>query len=351
MARIDTFLRHIKDHRGSDLHLIAGIEPRMRSRGLLSVVDGSRSIPDAELRGVLREIVSEEQWKSYESDLELDFAYSISGVGRFRANYFNQASGVAAVFRLIPEEIASLKDLNMPAAVERFAHLRSGLVLVTGPTGSGKSTTLASMIDILVGEMRGQEVELAVSAAEMGALVFGTLHTNSATKTIDRLIDIFPTDKQEQIRISLAEALAGVVSQLLIPTADGTGRVAAVELLAKTSGLPNIKAASSTACRRWTRRSRPWSATARSAPRTPTSARSTNRDSSSCSTHPWTRSSAASRRRFFRAPRRRIAAPLAGAHIRLRKSVGLDTDRLRWLVRPAQSWYMVSLAGSEGCSP
>jgi twitching motility protein PilT len=294
MARIDAFLRHVKEHKGSDLHCVAGIEPRLRARGLLSVVEGSRSIPDAELRSVLREIASEDQWKAFERDLELDFAYSLPGIGRFRVNYFNQASGAAAVFRLIPEEIASLKELNMPATVERFAHLRSGLVLVTGPTGSGKSTTLASMIDtinehyskhiitiedpiefvhkgrqsmfsqreigphvesfeaalraamrqnpdvIMVGEMRGQEVELAISAAEMGALVFGTLHTNSATKTIDRLIDIFPTDRQEQIRISLAEALAGVISQLLLPTADGTGRIAAVELLVKTSGLPNI---------------------------------------------------------------------------------------------------------------
>ena len=294
MARIDVFLRHVKDNKGSDLHAVAGMEPRIRARGALSVVDGSRPIPDAELRTVLREIASEEQWKAFERDLELDFAYALPGIGRFRVNYFHQASGVAAVFRLIPEQIAALKELNMPPAVERFAHLRSGLVLVTGPTGSGKSTTLASMIDtinenytkhiitiedpiefvhkgrqsmfsqreigthvesfeaalrgalrqnpdvILVGEMRGQEVELAIAAAEMGALVFGTLHTNSATKTIDRLIDIFPTDKQEQIRISLAEALAGVVSQLLIPTADGSGRVAAVELLVKTSGLPNI---------------------------------------------------------------------------------------------------------------
>jgi len=294
MARIDTFLRHVKDNRGSDLHIIAGIEPRMRARGALGVVDGSRVITDAELKTLLRELVSEDQWNHFERDLELDFAYALPGVGRFRANYFNQESGVAAVFRLIPEEIASLKDLNMPVAVERFAHLRSGLVLVTGPTGSGKSTTLASMIDtinenyskhvvtiedpiefvhkgrqsmfsqreigthvesfdaalraamrqnpdvIMVGEMRGQEVELAIAAAEMGALVFGTLHTNSATKTIDRLIDIFPTDKQEQIRISLAEALAGVISQLLLPTADGQGRIAAVELLVKSSGLPNI---------------------------------------------------------------------------------------------------------------
>src|SRR5262245_56029513 len=120
MARIDAFLRHVKDHNGSDLHLVAGIEPRMRARGALSVVDGSRVIPDAEMRQVLREVVSEDQWKEFEQELELDFAYPLPGVGRFRVNLFNQAGGAAAVFRLIPEEIASLKDLNMPAAVERF---------------------------------------------------------------------------------------------------------------------------------------------------------------------------------------------------------------------------------------
>jgi twitching motility protein PilT len=294
MARLDKLLKLIKDERASDLHLIAGNEPRMRLRGTLEVIDGYGAIEEQELRVMMRELTSEAQWGQYEEELELDFAYGILGVGRYRANYFNQASGAAAVFRLIPEQVASLKDLSMPAAVEKLAHLRSGLVLVTGPTGAGKSTTLASIIDlinetydkhiitiedpiefvhkpklatisqrevgthtksfesalrgairqnpdvILVGEMRGREVELAIMAAEMGALVFGTLHTNSATKTIDRLIDIFPTDQQEQIRISLAEALAGVVSQILIPTADGKGRVSAVEILMKTSALPNI---------------------------------------------------------------------------------------------------------------
>jgi twitching motility protein PilT len=294
MARLEKLLRHIKNEKASDLHLIAGNEPRMRKRGTLEVIDGSGVIEEQELRAMMRELTSEAQWRQYEEELELDFAYGIAGVGRYRANYFNQASGAAAVFRLIPEQVASLKDLSMPAAVEKLAHLRSGLVLVTGPTGAGKSTTLASLIDlinetydkhvitiedpiefvhkgklatisqrevgthtksfesalraairqnpdvILVGELRGREVELAIMAAEMGALVFGTLHTNSATKTIDRLIDIFPTDQQEQIRISLAEALAAVVSQILIPTADGKGRVSAVEILMKTSALPNI---------------------------------------------------------------------------------------------------------------
>jgi twitching motility protein PilT len=284
----------VRESKGSDLHLVAGIEPRIRAHGQLEVIEGVGEIKDAELRALMREITSEAQWRDYEEELELDFAYGLPGVGRFRANYFYQASGAAAVLRLIPEQIATLKELNMPPAIERFAHLRSGLVLVTGPTGSGKSTTLASIIDaindkydkhvitiedpiefvhqnklsvfsqrevgthtksfatalrgamrenpdvILVGELRGPEVELAILAAEMGALVFGTLHTNSASKTIDRLIDIFPTDQQEQIRISLAEALAGVISQLLIPTADGRSRVAALEIMVKTSALPNI---------------------------------------------------------------------------------------------------------------
>ena len=294
MAAIDALLRHLKANKGSDLHLIADAEPRIRTRGALEVIEGSRVIAGTDLRGILREIVSEDQWGHFERELELDFAYQLPGVARFRANYFNQASGAAAVFRQIPEDVLTLKDLNMPASIERLAHLRSGLVLVTGPTGSGKSTTLAAIIDvinenyskhvvtiedpvefvhknkqsvfsqrevgthvesfesalravmrqnpdvILVGEMRGRETELAIAAAEMGALVFGTLHTNSAAKTIDRLIDIFPTDKQAQIRISLADALAGVVAQLLIPTADGHGRVASLEVLMKTSALPNL---------------------------------------------------------------------------------------------------------------
>jgi twitching motility protein PilT len=265
MARIDAFLRHLKSSGGSDLHFVAGLSPRMRVHGHLSVLPGVGAARHDELRALLREIVTDAQWRQYEHELELDFAHGIPGVGRFRANYFVQESGSAAVFRLIPEQIPALRELSMPEAVTRFAHLRSGLVLVTGPTGSGKSTTLAAIIDtinetypkhiitledpiefvhpskvstisqreigthckdfhsalrgairqnpdvILVGELRGKEVELAILAAEMGALVFGTLHTNSAVKTIDRLIDIFPTDQQEQIRIGLAEALAGVV--------------------------------------------------------------------------------------------------------------------------------------------
>ena len=294
MAVLDRFLKHLKQSDGSDMHFSAGLAPHMRSKGALGAVQGSRPLNDSELRGMLRELVTPTQWSEFEDEMELDFAYGIAGVGRFRGNYFVQENGAAAVFRLIPEQVKTLESLKMPPAVESFAHLRSGLVVVTGPTGSGKSTTLAAIIDkinatydkhiltiedpvefvhqnqrsmitqrevgthtktfeaalraalrenpdvILLGEMRGREVELALAAAEMGALVFGTLHTNSASKTIDRLIDIFPTDEQDQIRMSLSEALAGVVAQLLLPTADGKGRVAAIEILMKTSGLPNI---------------------------------------------------------------------------------------------------------------
>jgi twitching motility protein PilT len=294
MARLDAYLTHLRNNNGSDLHLVSGIEPRVRLRGMLESIQGSQELTDHDVRALLHEIASEEQWARFEREMELDMAYGLPGVGRFRANFFQQENGTAAVFRLIPERIRSLEELAMPKVVSSFAHLRSGLVLVTGPTGSGKSTTLAAIIDlindeydkhivtiedpiefvhpnkrcmisqrevgrhtksfatalrsairqnpdvVLVGEMRGAEVELAIAAAEMGALVFGTLHTNSAAKTIDRLIDIFPTEEQDQIRMSLSEALAGVVSQLLIPTADGSGRVAAIEILLKTSGLANI---------------------------------------------------------------------------------------------------------------
>lgn len=295
MARLDYLLKLVKDNKASDLHLVAGIEPRMRLHGSLEIIDGTGPLEHVDLHAMMRELVNPVQFESYERDLELDFAYGLGGVGRFRANFFKQASGAAAVFRLIPEHIMSCKELSLPAAVERFGDLRSGLVLVTGPTGSGKSTTLAAIIDsinekydkhvitiedpiefvhqskmsifsqrevgthtktfasalrsamrenpdvILVGELRGlEEVELAILAAEMGALVFGTLHTNSAAKTVDRLVDIFPAERHEQIRIGLAEALAGVVSQILLPTADGRARVAVLEVLSRTSGLPNI---------------------------------------------------------------------------------------------------------------
>jgi twitching motility protein PilT len=295
MARIDDMLRHLKDHDGSDLHLAAGIVPRIRSHGELVAVEGWPELTDEALRDIVREIATDGDWESFEECGDLDFAYGLEGVARFRANYFVQERGAGAVFRIIPEEILTLEDLKLPAAVESLCHLNQGLVLITGPTGSGKSTTLAAVINeinrvysrhivtiedpvefvhqnqssvlshrevgshtlgftpalrasirqdadvVLVGEMRDMEtIALAITAAEMGMLVFGTLHTNSATKTVDRIVDAFPADEQNQIRVSLSESLAGVVSQLLLRTVDGKGRCAVHEILLKTSGLANV---------------------------------------------------------------------------------------------------------------
>ncbi|MDX1385057.1 MAG: PilT/PilU family type 4a pilus ATPase, partial [Thermoanaerobaculia bacterium] len=262
--------------------------------GALDPVAGAEALDDAALRGMLREIVSAEQWESFERDGDVDFGYSLPEVGRFRANYFVQDRGAAAVFRRIPEKILPLDALGLPQAVGLLADLERGLVLVTGPTGSGKSTTLASLVDrinrsyarhvvtiedpiefvhhdrrcvfsqrevgtdtdsfaealraamrqdadvILVGELRDLEtISLALAAAEMGTLVLATLHTNSAAKTVDRIVDVFPAEEQSHIRVTLAESLAAVVSQILLPTADGKGRCAATEILFGGRGVAN----------------------------------------------------------------------------------------------------------------
>jgi twitching motility protein PilT len=295
MARIDELFRYLKDHKGSDLHLAAGLEPRIRIHGALEPVDGWSELAHDELLSLLREIATEDDWNEYMTCGDLDFAYGLEGIARFRANFLRQENGCGAVFRIIPERIVPFEELNLPPAIEGLAHLQQGLVLVTGPTGSGKSTTLAAIIDrvnsthakhivtiedpvefvhqnkrsifsqrevgadtesfsaalraairqdadvILVGEMRDLEtISLAITAAEMGALVFGTLHTNGAANTIDRLIDAFPAEEQPQIRTTLAESIAGIVSQLLLRTVDGHGRVAVNEILLKTPGLPNV---------------------------------------------------------------------------------------------------------------
>ena len=295
MPRLHELLRHTKQQSASDLHLATGMEPRVRRHGALAPVPGWAPLAAGELAALLREVVSDAQWREFEKSGDLDFALGLPGVARFRANYLRQENGASAVFRAIPEKILSVEDLGLPPAVARLSELRSGLVLVTSPTGSGKSTTLAAIIDrvnrnaarhvvtieepveflhtpirsvfsqrevgvdtdsfagalraairqdadvVLVGEMRDLEtIALALRAAEMGLLVFGTLHTNSASKTIDRLIDVFPAEEQAQVRISLSESLAAIVAQLLLPRADGSGRVAAIELLLRTSGLPGI---------------------------------------------------------------------------------------------------------------
>ena len=295
MAQLDQLLSYLKENDCSDLHLAAGLEPRVRAKGSLRTIEGRSPLSDEELRGMMAEIALPKHWDEFVETNDVDFAYGLEGVGRFRANYFVQQKGAGAVFRIIPEDIITLEKLRLVAAIETLAHLDQGLVLVTGPTGSGKSTTLAAIIDkvnktypkhivtiedpvefvhqhqtatfshrevglhtltfenalrsgirqdadvILVGEMREREtIALAITAAEMGMLVFGTLHTNNAVKTIDRIIDAFPADEQNMIRLSLSESLAGIVSQQLLKTADGKGRVACNEILIRTPGLPNV---------------------------------------------------------------------------------------------------------------
>ena len=295
MARLDELLRLLKASDGSDLHLAAGMAPRLRRSGELEVVESWPVLQDAELRLLLQEIANAGQWAEYERSRDLDFAYGVAGVARFRANYFVQEHGAAAVFRMIPEQILTSAELRLPPAIERLALLRQGLVLITGPTGSGKSTTLAAVIHsinekfarhivtiedpvefvhqnresllshrevgshtrgfapalraavrqdadvVLVGEMRDLDtISAALTAAEMGLLVFGTLHTNSASKTIDRIIDAFPARDQNQVRLSLSESLAAVVAQLLLPRATGRGRIAVHEILLRTPALANL---------------------------------------------------------------------------------------------------------------
>jgi twitching motility protein PilT len=295
MSQMRELLKAVKDRHGSDLHLAAGVEPRIRRHGALEPVRGWSTLTPERALELMREIASPAQWEELQRTHDVDFAFGFEGVARFRVNFFYQQNGPSAVCRLIPEEIVSLEDLALPKAIEGLAHVRSGLILITGPTGSGKSTTLAAIIDrinttyskhivtiedpvefvhrdkrcrfsqrevgtdtesfsaalraavrqdadvILVGEMRDLEtISLAITAAEMGAVVFGTLHTNGAANTIDRLIDAFPADEQALVRTTLSESLSAVVSQLLLRTADGRGRCAVVEILLKTAGLPNI---------------------------------------------------------------------------------------------------------------
>jgi twitching motility protein PilT len=291
VARIHQYFRQLKEIGASDLHFAAGRPPMYRSSGQITPVPGQPALDDATLREMLREVVDELQWERFEREHDLDFATSLDGVARFRGNFFVQHNGVGAVFRIVPDAIIPLEQLGAPEAVHRLAELESGMVLVTGPTGSGKSTTLAGIVDlinrnharhivtiedpvefvhqnrrcvishreigsdsdsfsaalkaalrqdadvILVGEMRDYEtISLAVEAAAMGVLVFGTLHTNSAAKTIDRIIDTFPSDQQDQARAALADSLAAVVAQILVRKSGG-GRVGVHEILLRTSAL------------------------------------------------------------------------------------------------------------------
>ena len=294
MARIDALFKMMKEQGASDLHLSTGNPPIFRLHGEMVRLN-FKTLGNDELKAILFEILSEKQQAHFEETKDLDFAYAVEGLARFRGNIMMQHRGVAAVFRIIPSKILSAEDLGLPEGVLRMTNFKKGLVLVTGPTGSGKSTTLAGMIDlinstrkehiltledplefihenkasllnqrqigehtesfasalraalredpdiIMVGEMRDlTTIQLAMSAAETGHLVFGTLHTNTAAKTIDRIIDVFPTDQQEQVRAMLSESLKGVVCQQLLKTADGKGRVAALEIMIGTPAIANL---------------------------------------------------------------------------------------------------------------
>ncbi len=294
MAKIDAFFKLMHEQGASDLHLVAGSQPILRIRGDMERV--KYDIMDNDLlRSMLYEITTEEKIKSFEETGDLDFAYEIPGLARYRANFFMQKNGIGAVFREIPSTILTAEQLGLPSVVKKLAMLNKGLVLVTGPTGSGKSTTLAAIINhanrnrrdhiltiedpvefvhqsqgcvinhrevgthtqsfnialrsalredpdiILVGEMRDLEtISLALEAAATGHLVFGTLHTQSAAKTVDRVIDVFPADQQPQIRTTLSESLKAVIAQTLFKRIDVKGRCAALEILICSYAVGNL---------------------------------------------------------------------------------------------------------------
>ncbi|MBN1141715.1 MAG: type IV pilus twitching motility protein PilT [Deltaproteobacteria bacterium] len=285
MARIDTFLKIMQENNVSDLHLSANAEPMLRINGILQR-GGHRPLSDEELRIIIYELLTETQIKHLETKGDLDCAYTLPGVARFRINVYKKHPGLAAAFRMIPNQVPTLDSLGFPEVLKKMLGYRSGLILVTGPTNSGKSTTLAAMVNhlnekmnyhiitledplefihpnknclinqrqigehcesfagalraslredpnvILVGEMRDLEtISLALSAAEVGQLVLGTLHTRSAAQTISRVVDPFPATQQTQVRHMLAEVLVGICSQQLLRRADKKGRVAALEIL------------------------------------------------------------------------------------------------------------------------
>ena len=294
MAEIDKLFKVMVGQNASDLHLSSGSAPYLRIHGSMVGLQHP-PLTTEQVQALVFEILSEKQRRMFIENWELDCSYTVEGLARFRVNVFMQRRGVGAVFRVIPTEIKTIKQLDLPPQLSDLIDVPRGLVLVTGPTGSGKSTTLAALIHtinceknehiitiedpiefvhenrkslvnqrevsshtksfanalkaslredpdiILVGEMRDLEtIHLAMTAAETGHLVFGTLHTNSASKTIDRIIDVFPEAQQAQVRVMLAESLRGVVAQTLFPRADRPGRVAAIEILRNTHAIANL---------------------------------------------------------------------------------------------------------------
>ena len=294
MAEIDAFFKLMHEQGASDLHLSSGQQPALRLHGDIERIKYDILTSD-KLRGLLYEITSQEKIKVFEETGDVDFGYEITGLARYRANYFMQKNGISAVFREIPSEILTAEQLGLPPVISKLAFLPRGLVLVTGPTGSGKSTTLAAIVDqanqhrkdhiitvedpiefvhrsqrcivshrevgmhtetfssalrgalredpdiILVGELRDLETTaLAIEASSTGHLVFGTLHTSSAAKTVDRIIEMFPASEQAQIRSTLSDGLRAIVAQTLFKRADVKGRCAAMEILIATPAVRNL---------------------------------------------------------------------------------------------------------------
>jgi len=294
MAKIDAFFKLMNEQGASDLHLVAGSPPALRIRGEIERIK-YKVLDNDDLRGMLYEIAPEQKIKSFEETGDVDFGYEIPGLARYRANFFMQKNGVGAVFREIPSAIMTAEQLGLPPVVSKLASLPRGLVLVTGPTGSGKSTTLAAIVDvanrvrkdhiitvedpiefvhtsqgcivnhrevgvhthsfstalrgalredpdiILVGEMRDLEtISLAVEAASTGHLVFSTLHTSSAYKTVDRVIEVFPSHEQPLIRSTLSDGLRAVIAQVLFKRIDRKGRVVALEILIASPAVRNL---------------------------------------------------------------------------------------------------------------
>ena len=294
MAQIDAFFKLMNEQGASDLHLVAGQQPILRIQGDLERVK-YQELENDSLKAMLYEIAPEHYVKTFEESGDVDFAYEIPGLARYRANFFMQRKGIGAVFREIPDTILTVEELGLPKVIKRLASLPRGLVLVTGPTGSGKSTTLAAIVHeanqtrrehiltiedpiefvhksdkaivnhrevgvhtnsftaalrgalredpdiILVGEMRDLEtISLAIEASATGHLVFGTLHTSSASKTVDRIIEVFPVNQQQQIRNTLADGIRAIVAQTLFKRRDIKGRVAAAEIMIGTPAVRNL---------------------------------------------------------------------------------------------------------------
>ena len=375
MAWIDALFNRMVEVGASDLHMTSGTRPQFRLHGDIVPINECAEILPDQMRQILREISPDKNWRQFEEENDTDFAYELPGLARFRVNLFMDNRGPGAVFRVIPEEILSCDQLGLPEAVRELCYLSKGLVLVTGPTGSGKSTTLAAMIDlinatrsdhiltiedpiefvhkdkkclinqrqvgghtasfkralkaalredpdiVLVGEMRDLEtIEIAIETAETGHLVFGTLHTTTAASTVDRIIDQFPADRQAQIRTMLSSSLKGVIAQTLCKKKGG-GRVAALEVLIANSAHHGSSARarrtrSPAPCRWGASRACACSTTASPSSSTPARSsptRPTSRRSTRTASSPPSRPRASGRRRFARASEAPAPPPAAEA--------------------------------------